>query len=90
MELTFQPATATEPRCGDVQITNEDILEDDESFSVVLGSSDNAVVVDSSTATVTIRNDDSKFTKYCLTNRNYFYFGYFLFRCDCQTCSSRV
>ncbi len=61
MELTFQPATATEPRCGDIQIVNEDVLEEDESFNVILGSSDNAVVVDSNTATVTIRNDDSKF-----------------------------
>ena len=61
MELSFQPATATEPSCGDVQITNEDILEDDESFIVTLDSSDNAIVIDSNTATVTIRNDDSKF-----------------------------
>lgn len=61
MELSFQPATATEPSCGDVQITNEDILEVDESFIVILDSSDNAVVINSNTAAVTIRNDDSKF-----------------------------
>lgn len=61
MELSFQPATANEPSCGDVQIANEDILEDDESFSVILDSSDNAVVINSNTATVTISNDDSKF-----------------------------
>ena len=61
MELTFRPAIATEPRCGDIQITNEDVLEDDESFDVILFSSDNAVVINPSTATVTIRNDDSKF-----------------------------
>ena len=61
MELTFRPATATESRCGDIQITNEDILEDDESFDVILGSSDNAVVINPNVATVTIRNDDSKF-----------------------------
>ena len=61
MELSFQPATVTEPSCGDVQIANEDILEDDESFTVILDSSDNAVVINSNTVTVTIRNDDSKF-----------------------------
>ena len=61
MELTFRPATSTDPQCGDIQITDEDILEDDESFNVILGSSDSAVMVNPSTATVTIRNDDGKF-----------------------------
>lgn len=64
MELTFRPATATEPRCGDVQITDEEALEDDESFNVLLGSFDNAVVIDPNTATITIRNDDSEFTEH--------------------------
>ena len=61
MELTFRPATATESHCGDIQITNEDVLENDESFDVILGSSDSAVIINPSTTTVTIRNDDSKF-----------------------------
>lgn len=61
MELTFRPATSTNPQCGDIQITDEDILEDDESFSVILDSSDGTVMVSPSTATVTVRNDDGKF-----------------------------
>ena len=61
MELTFRPATATEPRCGNIQIANEEILENSESFNVILGSSDNSVVVNPDTATITILNDDSKF-----------------------------
>ena len=61
MEFTFRPVTATEPRCRDIQITNEEVLENNESFLVILGSSDNAVLINQDTTNVTIFNDDSKF-----------------------------
>lgn len=60
VELTFHPATATEPHCEDIQIRNEEILENEERFSIFLTSSDSAIDISPSTATVTIQNDDSK------------------------------
>ena len=58
--LTFQPSFASQQVCGDIRLVNDSILEINEQFLVVLSSSDNAAVIDSNTATVTINNDDRK------------------------------
>ena len=60
-ELTFNPDTNGEPQCVDLQLQNDDILENDESFLINLSQPDNdaAVVLGLSTATVTINDDDS-------------------------------
>ena len=60
MELTFQPAPTPQPQCDDIQLENDNIVESDEIFRVILSSTDSAVVTDPNTATVTISNDDSK------------------------------
>ena len=41
--LTFMPSSATEPQCQSVTINSDDILEVDESFLMVLSSTDRAV-----------------------------------------------
>jgi len=46
-----------------ITINNDDILEDDEQFILIINSSslpDNVITDSNSRATVTIRNDDSK------------------------------
>ena len=41
--LTFSPSSAAEPQCETVTINSDDILEIDESFLIVLSSTDRAV-----------------------------------------------
>ena len=41
--LTFTPSSAAEPQCQSVTVNSDDILEVDESFLVVLSSTDRAV-----------------------------------------------
>ena len=60
MELIFRQASASEPLCNNIQLENDDILESDESFFVILSSSDRAVTLEPNNATVIINNDDSK------------------------------
>lgn len=60
MELSFRVASATQPQCADIQLEDDSVLESDETFLVILNSSDSAVLTDPNTATVTINNDDSK------------------------------
>ena len=61
VELTFDPDTNGEPQCVDLQLQNDDILENDESFLIILSRPDNdaAVLLGLDTATVTISDDDS-------------------------------
>ena len=59
VELIFEPGTVAE-RCSNPLIRNDVVVEDDESFRVILSSSDSAVVTTPDTAFVTINNDDSK------------------------------
>ena len=60
-ELTFNPDTNGEPQCVDLQLQNDDILESDESFLIILSQTidDAAVVLGLDTATVIISDDDS-------------------------------
>ena len=41
--LTFSPSSAAEPQCETVTINSDDILETDESFLIILSSTDRAV-----------------------------------------------
>ena len=57
-DLTF---SASETRiCRNVISADDDILEDDEDLLLTLTTSDGAVFLEPSTATVTILNDDSR------------------------------
>ena len=60
MELRFRVASATQPQCADIQLVDDSILENDETFLVILSSSDSVVMINPNTATVTISNDDGK------------------------------
>ena len=59
-DLTFLPGTTLQ--CASISISDDAILENDESFSVQLTSTDPAVTLSpsASSATITIGNDDSK------------------------------
>lgn len=59
-ELIFLPLLANEPQCDEIRIEVDDILENIESFQVILSPSDIAVTIDPRTATVRILNDDRK------------------------------
>jgi hypothetical protein len=60
MELRFRVASATQPHCADIQLIDDSIRENNETFFVMLNSSDGAVVINPSTAAVIIINDDGK------------------------------
>lgn len=76
MELRFRVASATEPQCAGIPLVDDSIRENDETFFVMLSSSDGAVVINPSAATVTINNDDGKlnikFLSY--TEASFFYY----------------
>lgn len=60
VEIRFQPASVSQPQCADIQLVDDNVLENDENFFVILSSLDSAVLTNPSTATVTINNDDGK------------------------------
>ena len=57
--LTFNESTPLQ--CSQVDITNDEIVENDETFFVQLGSSDDAINIFVSSATVTITDDDCEY-----------------------------
>ena len=57
----FQPTSSNERQCSDIQISADDILENTESFLVILNTSDRAVLLSPSTATVQINDTDRKY-----------------------------
>ena len=66
IELLFQPASASQPQCVDIQLVDDSVLENNETFLVTLSSSDSAVLTNPNAATVTINNDDGKMLQYTL------------------------
>ena len=58
MELTI--VTGTDQQCTSISISDDPILENDEFFSVVLNTTDQAVTLRPSTANITIEDDDGK------------------------------
>ena len=58
MELVFEQGTAQQ--CASISISDDAILENNELFSVQLTTTDQAVMLSPSSATVTIEDDDSK------------------------------
>ena len=61
--LTFNHATRRQ--CVEIEIMDDTILENIESFYVSLSTSDPAIVVQSGTSTVWINDNDSTFEEYC-------------------------
>ena len=57
--LTFNGSTPLQ--CSPVVITNDEIVENNETFFVQLGSSDDAINIFVSSATVTITDDDCEY-----------------------------
>ena len=67
MELRFRAVSATQPQCADIQLVDDSILENDETFIVILSSSDSVAMINPNTATVTISNNDGKLDILLLT-----------------------
>ena len=65
-QLTFNPGSGLQRDCATITVGSDTTLEDDESFSVVLTTTDPDVIISPNTAVVTITNDDSKYL--CLTS----------------------
>ena len=65
-QLTFNPGSGLQRDCATITVVSDTTLEDDESFSVVLTTTDPDVIISPNTAFVTITNDDSKYL--CLTS----------------------
>ena len=58
VQLSFQPGESE--MCTAISITNDAILEDSETFSVQLNTTDQAVILNPSSSTVTILDNDSE------------------------------
>ena len=65
-QLTFNPGNGLQRDCATITAGSDTILEDDESFSVVLTTTDPDVTISPNTTVVTVTNDDSKYL--CLTS----------------------
>ena len=65
VNITVTPPTTT--TCHTINITDDSIREGDETFSVVVSSPDDPVDLRTSTAVVTIRDDDGIFYGYSVT-----------------------
>ena len=63
--VSFQPSSASEPQCSEIQIIDDNILESTENFQVILDSSDRAVEIDPSTADINILDNDRKIKFLC-------------------------
>ena len=65
-QLTFNSGSGLQRECATITVGSDTTLEDNESFSVVLTTTDPDVIISQNTAVVTIINDDSKYL--CLTS----------------------
>ena len=59
--IIFSPGM-TGPQCQSISITNDSILENDEVFVVALSTTDQDVILNPSTTSVTILDDDGNVT----------------------------
>ena len=60
-QLVFQPEMVNQPQCVDVSIVSDEILEINESFSVMLVNGSVRVVLSQTMTTITILDNDGKF-----------------------------
>ena len=58
MVVNFQPSSTSVPQCNEIQIVDDSVLESTENFQVILDTSDIAVEIDSSIATINILDND--------------------------------
>ena len=61
---TFQPETANQSQCINITIKSDEVLEGDESFFVVLDSSEPRIILSPNTSVVTILDSNSKLILY--------------------------
>ena len=59
-ELLFQPEVSNQPQCADIPIFNDETLETNEFFLVVLVNESVSVDLSQNVTAVTILDDDSK------------------------------
>ena len=65
-QLTFNSGNGLQRDCATITVGSDTILEDDESFSVVLTTTDPDVTISPNTTVVTLTNNDSKYL--CLSS----------------------
>ena len=71
MVFNFQPASASERQCGNLQLMDDSALESAEIFRVALISFDRGVVTDPGTATATVSiTDNDRKSEYYIGNRS--------------------
>ena len=58
MEVTFEPSMSTDVQCVSIAINSDGVLEEDETLIVSLTPTDEAVVINTISTTITIVNDD--------------------------------
>lgn len=65
--MSFQPAPSNAPLCVNIVIVNDQTLEVDENFLVMLSSTDQDAIIDpqEATSTVTISDDDGTLAFIC-------------------------
>lgn len=66
--LSFELQTSHGPQCTDVRTISDTILEEDERFSVNLGSLHQNIHVNTTSINITIRDDDGR---YCCVDGRY-------------------
>ena len=62
VQRTFQPETANQSQCINITIRSDVVLEDDESFFVVLDSSEPRIILNPNASVVTILDNNSVLT----------------------------
>ena len=75
---------AGDMECVSVTITDDSALELDETFTVILTTSEPAVTLSNDTATITITDNDGLFHDNYDYNRECNHFVVFMIRCDCD------
>ena len=58
MEVTFEPSMSTDVQCVSIAINSDGVLEEDETLTVSLTPTDEAVVINTISTTITIVDDD--------------------------------
>ena len=64
VQRTFQPETANQSQCINITIRSDMVLEDDESFFVVLDSNEPRIILNPNVSVVTILDNNSMLTLY--------------------------
>ena len=85
----FRGSTDSTSECANISITDDTALEGDQTFTVMLTTSDPDVAVRNSMTTITIEDNDSKLTSRPLRMSDYCFLISTPYRCEC-VCARHV